>query len=198
MVPPPAGVAPLFHTRIETFSSSIEEVVFRQGARRRAVASTGHPPLNRPEAVLLWTLAMKKIHFQEALAGILARDPRYAEDAYHFVREALDFTIKLLDKPQEGPGRHVTGQELLEGIRQYALKEYGQMALRVLNTWGIHKTEDFGEIVFNMVEAGILGKTEEDKKEDFHGGYDFETAFVRPFLPLRKLGRLPKAADARN
>jgi uncharacterized repeat protein (TIGR04138 family) len=128
---------------------------------------------------------MKKVNFQEALAGILDRDPRYAEDAYHFVREALDFTIKLLEKPLEGPGRHVSGQELLEGIRQYALREFGPMALRVLNYWGVRSSEDFGEIVFNMVGAGILGKTEEDRKEDFAGGLDFESAFAKPFRPTR-------------
>lgn len=124
---------------------------------------------------------MKKVNFQEALAEILHRDPRYAEEAYHFLREALDFTIKLLDKPVEGPGRHVSAQELLEGIRQFAIKEYGPMALRVLHTWGIRRTEDFGEVVFNMVGSGILGKTDEDRKEDFANGYDFDSAFAKPF-----------------
>jgi uncharacterized repeat protein (TIGR04138 family) len=128
---------------------------------------------------------MKKVNFQEALLGILDRDPRYAEDAYHFLREALDFTIKLLEKPVEGPGRHVSGQELLEGIRQFALKEFGPMALRVLNTWGIRRTDDFGEMVFNMVGAGILGKTDEDRREDFAGGYDFDAAFAKPFRAIR-------------
>ncbi len=128
---------------------------------------------------------MKKVSFQEALPQLLERDPRFTEDAYHFLREALDFTVKLLDKPVEGPGRHVSGQELLEGIRQYAVKEYGPMALRVLNTWGIRRTDDFGEIVFNMVESGLLGKTDEDRKEDFAGGYDFEVAFVQPFRSRR-------------
>ncbi len=128
---------------------------------------------------------MKKVSFQEALPQLLERDPRYAEDAYHFLREALDFTVKLLEKPVQGPGRHVSGQELLEGIRQYALKEYGQLAMRVLNTWGIHRTVDFGEIVFNMVGCGLLGKTDQDRVEDFAGGYDFETAFVKPFLSRR-------------
>lgn len=126
---------------------------------------------------------MKRISFQEALDRILERDPRYAGDAYHFVREALDFTIKMLNKPAEGPGRHVSGQELLEGIRQYALQEFGPMALRVLHHWGVRSTEDFGEIVFNLVDEGVLGKTEQDRKEDFQGGYDFVSAFQKPFRP---------------
>lgn len=138
---------------------------------------------------------MKKVNFQEALAGILDRDPRYAEDAYHFLREALDFTIKLLEKPVEGPGRHVSGQELLEGIRQFTLKEYGPMSLRVLHSWGIRRTEDFGEMVFNMVGVGILGKTAEDQKDDFAGGYDFETAFSKPFRSRQPQAQPVRAAE---
>lgn len=126
---------------------------------------------------------MKKLSFQEALNQIVSEDPRFHEAAYHFMRESLDFTIKLLEKPAEGPGRHVTGGELLEGIRQYALKEYGPMAMMVLRAWGVRRCEDFGELVFNMVNKGVLGKTEEDRKEDFAGGYDFEAAFRRPFRP---------------
>lgn len=139
--------------------------------------------------VVACTQAMKKVNFQEALADMLDRDPRYRVDAYHFMREALDFTIKLLGKPVEGPGRHVSGQELLEGIRQFAIKEYGPLALRVLNSWGIRRTEDFGELVFNMVGSGILGKTDEDRKEDFAGGYDFETAFIKPFRSRHSHGQ---------
>jgi uncharacterized repeat protein (TIGR04138 family) len=129
---------------------------------------------------------MKKVIFNEALAQILKNDPRYDEHAYLFIREALDFTIKMLSKPAEGRARHVSGGELLEGIRQYALKEYGPMAKTVLNRWGVHRCEDFGDIVFNLVGSGILGKTEEDRREDFAGGYDFEQAFRAPFRPTGK------------
>lgn len=111
------------------------------------------------------------------------KDQRYAPDAYFFVREGLDFTAKMLSKPQEGPGRHIKGKELLEGLRRFTLQEFGPMSLRVLNTWGIKRTDDFGEIVFNLVESGKLGKTDEDKREDFAGGYDFTEVFVKPFKP---------------
>ena len=131
---------------------------------------------------------MKKTSFPEALAQILAKDPRYDVQAYLFLREALDFTIKLFAKPIGGPGRHVSGSELLDGIRQYALQEYGAMAKTVLNRWGIHKGEDFGNLVFNLVEKGILGKTEQDRREDFLGGYDFDEAFRQPYRPGRKAG----------
>ena len=109
---------------------------------------------------------------------ITEKDPRYAAEAYRFVRDALEYTVSRLDAP-----RHVSGQELLEGIREYALEQFGPIARRVLEEWGIRTCLDFGHIVFNMVEAGLLAKREEDSLEDFRGGYDFEEAFVKPFLP---------------
>lgn len=126
---------------------------------------------------------MHESDFLEAVKKICREDHRYDVEAYIFVREALDFTAKMLDKPIEAPGRHVTGQELLAGIRTYVSGEFGPMALTVFNTWGVKSTEDFGEIVFNLVNFGLLGKTDEDKKEDFANGYDFSEAFVKPFLP---------------
>jgi len=126
---------------------------------------------------------MQKITFEEAVAQILKEDPRYAPEAYPFIREALDFATQSLKKPSEGPGRHVTAAELLEGIRQYALKEYGPMAMTVLNAWGIRQCTDFGQIVFNLVNKEFLGKTDDDSVRDFDGGYDFETAFRAPFTP---------------
>jgi uncharacterized repeat protein (TIGR04138 family) len=142
---------------------------------------------------------MKKVVFQEAVEQIAKRDSRYPEHAYFFLREALDFSLKLLNKPAQGAGRHVSGQELLEGIRQYALQEYGPMAQTVLSQWGIKRCEDFGELVFNLVEAGVLGKTESDRKEDFTGGYEFETAFRKPYRPrtIETTSRLPRPASER-
>ena len=101
---------------------------------------------------------MKSVSFSEALQEVLAEDDRYAEEAYHFVREGLDFTIKLMAKPLEGPERHVSGPELLDGMRKYGLQEYGPLAKTVLNRWGIHVCRDIGCIVFNMVQKEILGK----------------------------------------
>jgi len=126
---------------------------------------------------------MHETAFIEAVKKICQEDNRYDADAYLFVREALDFTAKMLNKPAEAPGRHVTGAELLEGIRTYGLHEFGPVALTVFNTWGIKTTKDFGEIVFNLVNSGVLGKTDEDRKEDFANGYDFFEAFSKPFLP---------------
>jgi len=120
----------------------------------------------------------------EAVKKIRAKDSRYDVEAYVFLREALDFTMKKLEKPPTGKARHISGVELLDGIRQYAIEQFGPIALTVLNEWGISKTEDFGEVVFNLVEAGELGRTDKDKREDFANGYNFREAFSKPFLPV--------------
>jgi len=121
--------------------------------------------------------------FMEAVERIVAKDKRYDPEAYAFVREALDFTVKSMGKPRKGARRHISGRELLDGIRRYAIQEYGPMARTVIESWSVRRTEDFGELVFNLVESGVLGRTEEDSKADFGGGYDFAEAFARPFQP---------------
>lgn len=146
---------------------------------------------------------MQEVSFEQALEQMGQRDPRYARDAYLFVREALDFTQKKALKAQRDartgreekqkenlsplPVRHVTGQELLDGIREYALEQFGPMVPTLFEEWGIRSCADFGEIVFNMVEIGLLAKTEKDSREDFKSGYDFDEAFRKPFLPEGKL-----------
>ena len=76
---------------------------------------------------------------------------------------------------------HVTGQELLDGIRWLAKREFGPMAKTVFESWGVSKTGDFGDIVFSLVEEGILGKNDRDSKEDFKDVYDFDDAFVKQY-----------------
>jgi uncharacterized repeat protein (TIGR04138 family) len=137
---------------------------------------------------------MHEASFEETLAGILERDPRYPRDAYGFVRESLDYTQKHATKASRGQLRHVTGQELLAGIRAYALQQFGPMAITVFEEWNIRACRDFGELVFNMVESGMLAKTEEDSRTDFESGYDFEEAFRKPFLPPSKLAALAAKA----
>ncbi len=133
---------------------------------------------------------MDKPNFSETLDGIIRRDPRYGREAYVFVREGLDYTLKSLQKKGETSHRHVSGQELLEGLRRYSLEQFGPMSKIVLNEWGIRACEDFAEVVFNMVDQGILGKTKDDRREDFHNGYDFDEAFVIPYLPPSRLRSL--------
>lgn len=150
---------------------------------------------------------MQAATFEEALDQLLAKDNRYHRDAYLFLREALDYTRKMLDRENKA-GRvlkgvlreelkraareqHVTGQELLEGIRELALESFGPMALTVFEEWGINSCRDFGEMVFIMVENGLLKKTEKDSRADFENGYDFHVAFRMPFLPGSKLTLTP-------
>lgn len=115
---------------------------------------------------------------------LLNEDPRYAPDAYQFVREALTYAhdvMKLGAGPpieeSDEPERHLTGQELCEAIRRYAQEQYGLMARVVLNSWGITKTGDFGEIVYNMIRIEVMKKSPSDQREDFDDVYDFEQAF---------------------
>ncbi|MCL5096645.1 MAG: hypothetical protein M1608_03755 [Candidatus Omnitrophica bacterium] len=133
---------------------------------------------------------MQEPDFGDILEKIINRDPRYARSAYLFLREALDYTQKSVSKRNQNKIRHVTGQELLAGIREYGLAQFGPMTLTVFEEWGIHRCEDFGEIVFNLVESGLLSKTESDSRDDFKGGYDFIKAFREPFLPKKKTANL--------
>ena len=134
---------------------------------------------------------MHEANFEETLEQILGKDPRYRRDAYLFVRDALDYTQKAAVR-EHREGLHVTGQELLSGIRDYALAQFGPMTITVLEEWGISRCEDFGEIVFNVVEAGLFSKTDTDSRADFQNGYTFDDAFRKPFLPQNKLNRETK------
>ena len=109
---------------------------------------------------------MHDVSFEQALELIQAKDPRYQAEAYRFVREALDYTQKTIGRDPRGRVRHVTGQELLAGIRDFALTQFGPMAIAVLEEWGIHTCQDFGEIVFNMVETGGSPTLEPDDLKD--------------------------------
>ena len=140
---------------------------------------------------------MQKIGFTEALDSIVAADLRYQRDAYIFLRDALDYTTKQQKKIKGATVRHVAGPELLQGVREYAVKEFGPMALSVFSFWGIHRCEDIGHMVFNLIGAGIFGKTDEDSMEDFKEVYDFHEAFVKPFEPQSSLSHnLPPSLSA--
>jgi uncharacterized repeat protein (TIGR04138 family) len=125
---------------------------------------------------------MQKLDFSEAVALLGGDGSPYHQDAYFFLREALDFAVKLR-KRQAGEGGHVTGAQLCEGIRQLALKSYGPMVPTVFEYWGIRKTDDFGEMVWNLIDLGVFGRTETDSKDDFREVYSFHDAFVAPFGP---------------
>lgn len=111
-------------------------------------------------------------NFYQMVEEICAQDERYKPDAYEFIMQALHFTQNKLKRES-----HVTGRELLEGIREFAIEQYGPMAKTVLKHWGIAKTQDFGNIVFNLVNKKVLSKTETDSIDDFKDVYDFEVVF---------------------
>ena len=137
---------------------------------------------------------MQTFSFDEVLDRILKSDSRYHREAYHFVREGLDHTQKIVGRSGKDEVRHVSGPELLEGIKEYGLKQYGPMAGALLEEWGVRSCRDFGEIVFLMVQSNLLAKTEKDSLDDFQEVYSFDAAFRQPFLPK---SRLP-AQDGRN
>ena len=129
---------------------------------------------------------MQPLNFEDALKKIVAVDARYHRDAYLFMREALEHTQRAIGKPKRDEIRHVSGRELLEGIRAFAIEQFGPMAEMVFCEWGVRSCEDFGEIVFVMIEHNLLAKTDRDSREDFKGGYDFHDAFRKPYIPSRK------------
>lgn len=109
---------------------------------------------------------------EEVLAGLRDRHPRYHEAAYFFILSALHHVLEQLTQP-----RHISGRELAEGVRDLALQRYGAMARTVLEHWGLQGTADVGEIVFALVDAGVLLKQDDDSPRDFDAIYDFEEAF---------------------
>jgi uncharacterized repeat protein (TIGR04138 family) len=145
------------------------------------------------------------------IAELLRRDRRYPVEAYMFVFESLKYAQDVMglgseqvseplgekaakmcveeqpesDTPSrddvEQRERHLTGQELCEAIRRYALEQYGYMAKCVLNQWGVHNTSDFGEIVFNLIEIGQMRKTNQDRREDFNSVFDFDVGLQQRF-----------------
>jgi len=126
----------------------------------------------------------------------VAADDRYEFDAYLFVQEAIQYTQKALGRHKQEP-RHVGGKELLNGIRDYALTMFGPMSSTVLSEWGIHSCEDFGEIVFNLIDHHQAFQSQSDSRDDFKGGYDFDEAFRKPFRPAKPRVLEPKPTQAK-
>jgi uncharacterized repeat protein (TIGR04138 family) len=121
--------------------------------------------------------------FNEIVGAIVAKDPRYGREAYGFLKEALEFTIKQKKRGQAEPSSHVDAPELMDGFRQLALKEFGPMVMTVLEYWGIHSSADVGNMVFNLIESGVFGKTDSDSVDDFRDALDFHEAFLAPYEP---------------
>jgi uncharacterized repeat protein (TIGR04138 family) len=137
---------------------------------------------------------MQSLSFEEAIRRIVAADDRYQPDAYTFVQEAIYYTQRSLGRHKQ-EHKHVGGKELLNGIRDYALSTFGPMTPTVLSEWGIHSCEDFGEIVFNLIEYHQATQSQSDSREDFKNGYDFDEAFRKPFRPAKPRVLEPKPSQ---
>lgn len=129
------------------------------------------------------------ITFHEKLAEIVRSDPRYTYEAYEFIYQALHHTQRMLgrlpsdDRPPDPTDKrfHVSGPELVRGICALALQEFGRMARTVFRMWGINQTDDWGHIVFNLVEHELMSKTSEDTMGDFHNIFDFDQVLLEGF-----------------
>jgi uncharacterized repeat protein (TIGR04138 family) len=139
---------------------------------------------------------MQSSNFEEAIRKIVAADDRYQFEAYLFVQEAILYTQKSLGRHRQEE-KHVGGKELLNGIRDYALATFGPMTPTVLSEWGIRSCEDFGEIVFNLIQHKQATQSQTDSREDFKGGYDFDDAFRKPFLPAKPRAVEPKSSSSK-
>src|SRR4051812_8925752 len=126
--------------------------------------------------------------YHPKIADVVRRDPRYPYEAYEFVFAALAHTQQALGRAAPGEAGeeaeaayHVSGPELLFGIRDFARREFGLMARTVFRRWGINRTDDFGEIIFNLIDAGLMSQTPEDNRRDFHALYDLDEELIRGY-----------------
>lgn len=141
---------------------------------------------------------MQKPDFASTVDSILEAKPRFDRNAYLFMRDVLDYMASHERKNRARVKGHVSGQQLLEGVREFALAQFGPMVVTVFNYWGVFRCEDFGVIVYDLIEAGLLSKSDTDSVEDFSGAYSFTDAFVKPYLPSNdETSRAVPAAGSR-
>jgi uncharacterized repeat protein (TIGR04138 family) len=144
---------------------------------------------------------MDPLEYGSVVDLVRKEHPQYARAAYFFLRDALDHTVTTIRKAEAKSGtpretNHVTGPELLEGIRDFALLQFGPMTHLVFTQWGVTRCGDFGEMVYQLIEFGVFSKTDTDRKEDFAEIYAFEDVFVKPFQPRRRRLPPPQLANA--
>jgi len=128
---------------------------------------------------------MTALTLEAKVEELTRTDGRYSTDAYHFVFEALDYALQ--ERHRQRSTRHVGVLELLDAIRRLALDQFGPLARCVFESWGVYETEDFGEVVFNLVQNDLLNQSDGDRKEDFRGGYSFREVFEESYRPRVKI-----------
>ena len=131
---------------------------------------------------------------RDQLRQLALRDGRYSPEAFHFLFDSLEHAVRLAGKESAtGSERHVTGQEVLAGMRAHARESFGPLAAHVWRSWGVREPLDWGRIVFLLVDEGLLKRQEGDSVEDFREGFDFDAVFVDGYVP-----RLPSQIDPRG
>lgn len=113
---------------------------------------------------------------------ITEKDSRYAPEAYEFIRNAVNYTAAKLERDKL-KNRHISGRELLKGVGEYAVQEFGPLAKDVLINWGIQDGLSVGNIVFNMIQEKLLSANDKDSIDDFSGNLDFDEIFSKKFAP---------------
>ena len=131
---------------------------------------------------------------KDQLRQVALRDGRYSPEAYQFLFESLEVAVRLAGKEEsQGAERHVTGQELLAGLREHALESFGPLAAHVWRSWGVRSSVDWGHVVFVLIEADMLRRRDSDTLADFEQGFDFDEVFVERYVPP-----LPRSVDPRG
>ena len=126
---------------------------------------------------------MKDEKFTSAVEQIVRYDTRYAVEAYSFISDAVLYTTRKKEAESRMQKRHISGKELLQGIKEFAVEQFGPIAPEVLRYWGLNNSLAIGNVVFNMVNKKLLGKSQEDTIDDFRVEFDFDSEFAKPFLP---------------
>jgi len=126
---------------------------------------------------------MQAVQFEQSVVSILKRDARFDAQAYFFLKEALDFTLRRVAEGNAGQARHVSGPELLAGFRDHALEQFGPMAATLMAEWGVHCGEDVGDMVFHLIEEQVFGRQESDSHKDFANVFHLLDSLREPFLP---------------
>ena len=126
---------------------------------------------------------MQKERLDQAIIRIISKDKRFNPEAYFFLKEALDYTTQEISSKVRGNSKHVSAMQLLHGFRDLALTEFGPMAATLFDEWGIKSCADIGDMVFLLIQEGVFGKQDNDRREDFEEIFSFEKVFVDPFLP---------------
>ena len=123
---------------------------------------------------------------QAIIERILEDDPRFHQNAYYFMLKCLNYSVQKHEsqfkEDDSGQQKHVSGPQLLECIREIALRDFGYMARIVFEIWGIKESGNWGTIVFNLIDSQLLSKSDSDSRSDFNDVYDFEEALDKAFF----------------